>query len=180
MEYLEVVRLKVCWGCDIEEELDSLGEGKDALREYLRDHTSYDKDSQVSVFNNNAKYFQEAYSIVRPFAKQIPGPISFDIVYYAQEGGQDLYGRSTWDLDEIDEDEDLPKDLVDIVSVNDFVYPENWFAEWVSDHEEETEEWLAEHGDEDNEFDFGADRWRKFADDFPEAEKEFFEMLEDL
>jgi len=177
MEALEVINFKVYWGCDIETEIDSLGEGKETLREYLKANTTYDKEAQESIFNNADDYFQTAYSVLRPFVKKIPGPISFDFVYYAMNGGQDMYGRSEWSIESYDEDEDyeLPEDLIDIIDVYDFVYPSDWFAEWYEEHKEETEEW-----DEWDGFDFGADRWHEFADAFPEAEKEFFAMLEDL
>ena len=79
----------------------------------------------------------------------------------------------------MEEDEEPPEDILDIVSFDEIIYPDDWFTDWARNQKAENEEvaeWIYEHDG----LDLEADRWREFADDFPEAKKEFFRMLEDL
>jgi hypothetical protein len=171
MEGIEVVTLKVSWEC---EELD---EKKEKLIEYLKTHAVYDEDGKVGVFSGNC---HEAYRVLRPLIPQFDY-ISLDMVAYGIESGQDVFFRYEWELGELDEDEDMPENIVDILSWTELVYASEWFAEWANEHEEETAEWRSKHKEDgDDDYDFGADRWRNFTDEFPEALKEFHEYMEDL
>ena len=177
MEGIEFVTLKVLWGCDLDEALDELGDNKDKFFEYLKKHSVYDKERQESVFSLNC---EDDYLFIRPYISHFPD-IEFEIIFYAMESGQDLYGKCSWFLSNLDEDEDLPLNLQDIASLDEIVYPENWYSEWAENHEEETSNWRLENKEEeDDDYDFGADRWCDFADAFPEAKKEFFDYLEGL
>ena len=179
MEGIEIVSLKVCWDGEVGEALDELEKGKKKLIDFLKKNArgGYDKAQTETFFDA-----QNANTAFRFLCTYIPElQVNFEIVFSGMESGQDVYGKCSWDIDELDEDEDPPDDLTDIVSEDELVYPENWFAEWADDHEDETSEWLTEHKEEsDDNYDFGADRWRAFADEFSEAMKEFIETLEEM
>jgi hypothetical protein len=169
MEDFEVIKLMVWWGSNLDESLEKFGENKDKVLEYLKAHAVYDKSDNVSTFNDD---FDKAYTVLRPFLTLFPG-ISLVIIYSGLEAGQDVFGRADWDLD--DEDE-APESLKDAAGdANDYEYATVWFAEWAESHKEETAEWLSENNDN-----FDGNGWRDFADAFPEAEKEFFEMIETI
>ena len=175
MEGIEIIKLKISWGCDIEEELVELGEEKAAFLEYLKAHSKYDKKYCESSFDGNC---EKDYVFLRPFIPHFED-VSFEIIFYAMESGRDMYCRCSWDLSGLEEGEEMPSDITDIVSTEEIVYPDDWYANWADEHADEVEDYLCENNIE-FEFNFEADGWWEFTDAFPEAREEFFKMLDEL
>ena len=175
MEGIEIFKLKISWGCDIYEELPELGEEKTAFLEYLKTHSEYDKENQESSFNGNS---EKAYRFLRPFIIRFKDA-SLEIIFYAMEGGRDMYCKCSWYLESLEEGEEIPPDITDIVSQDEIVYPDDWYANWAEEHADEVEDYLCENNIE-FEFKFEADGWWEFTDAFPEAKEEFFDMLDGM
>ena len=188
MEGIQVERLKVFWGFSDEEErynLDELckeignlkGEGKDKLRDFIKEHASFDPKEREFIFIGNC---DEAYKLLRPFMQEFMPYLSFDMVYSGMESGQDVWGRCKVDFDE-DYDGGIPEILWHLVETDEYENASEWYGNWASDHEEETKDWLRDNKIDGSEYySFDADGYVKFIEAFPKAQEEFFEYIEGL
>ena len=183
MEGHETVTLLVYWGKLGEDgTLEKLGKGSDVieLRKALNEHKEERSSEGVSIYENVA-FCNPVFNALRPFIPRIfefNKDLDFQMVFYAMDSGQDVFGLATWSYDP---EEEVPENLQDIIVESDeIVYAATWFMEWADEHEEETAEWLSENKGDDEEFEFEPTGWRDFMDAFPAAKEEFYDHIEGL